>query len=451
MKPFRLNRRALLRGAGTIAVALPWLEAMVEQPAAAQTPGMARRFVAVYQPGGTVIDQWTPVGTENAFTLSPILAPLEPIAQKLIVLSGVDMQSAVGEQRQSGIVAWLTGTEQAAGGFAQGPSLDQVVASIIADGRTHKSLELAIRWGTGKSRGAVSPINIANFADDATFSPIAPRIDPQAIWNAVFGELDPEATPSAAAQRRNRSVLDYLDRRYDLVARRLGVADRARLEAHLLQIRELELTLQQLPSGGSCSLPDRVDTTGYDPAAGLGSDDNGNPVNLPTDTAIPLVGRFMMDMLVMALACDLTAVGTLQWSDTESKHTFPWLDLPETHDFYRNGGGYRPADCAKIGTWYSEQHAYLLQKMAAVDMGGHSLLDESILFFGSEIRDPPTHLKDNMPFLLAGGGGLRAGRWLSYGGRSHNDLLVALLNLFGDPRQSFGDPLHCDEPLEGLA
>ena len=72
-------------------------------------------------------------------------------------------------------------------------------------------------------------------------------------------------------------------------------------------------------------------------------------------------------------------------------------------------------------------------------MGGHSLLDESIVFFGSELQDPPGHGKTNMPFLLAGGGGLRTGRWLKYGGLPHNRLLVSILNLFGDTRTSFGD------------
>ena len=159
----------------------------------------------------------------------------------------------------------------------------------------------------------------------------------------------------------------------------------------------------------------------------------------------------MMDMMVMALACDLTAVGTLQWSDTEAKHTFPWLSLSEHHHFYQHDGGFRPAECEKICTWYAEQHAYLLQAMDGVDMGGHTLLDESVVFFGSELADPPSHRKTNMPFLLAGGGGgLRGGRFLKYGGRPHNDLLVSILNLFGDDRSTFGTPAHCTGPLTNL-
>ena len=112
-----------------------------------------------------------------------------------------------------------------------------------------------------------------------------------------------------------------------------------------------------------------------------------------------------------------------------------------------------PVQCDQIATWYSQQHLYLIQQMAAVDMGGHSLLDESVVFFGSELSEPPTHKKLNMPFMLAGGGGgLRTGRWVKYAGSpSHNNLLVSILGLFGDVRTTFGDPAFCTGPLANLA
>jgi hypothetical protein len=164
------------------------------------------------------------------------------------------------------------------------------------------------------------------------------------------------------------------------------------------------------------------------------------------------VGKLMTDMMVMALACDMTGVATLQWSDTEAKHTFPWLGLPEHYAYYQNDGGYHPVQCEQIATWYSSQHAYLLQEMAKVDMGGHSLLDESVVFFGSERQDPANYSKANMPFLLAGkGGGLRPGRWLRFpSGTSHNGLLVSILNLFGDARTSFGTTQYAIPALAGL-
>lgn len=456
MRPFRLNRRAMLRGAGSIAIALPWLEAMGTRPAHAQTT--AARFIAVYQPGGTVMDQFMPSGGETDFTLSPILQPFEAIRDKILVLTGTTMSSAVGEQHQAGIVALLTGTPQSAmrQQFASGPSVDQVIATTASAGKARPSIELAVRWATGKSHGLLHPINSLNFADNDSFSPIPPRLDPQDVWTSLFGGLEPDdgsGTVDAAALRK-RSILDFLDRRYDTLSQRLGQVDRAKLEEHLTRIREMEQSLDAfsgMPTGGACTAPELVDTSDYNPTSGMNSTDDGSLKDQSSDAAIPKVGKFMTDMLVTALACDLTAVATLQWSDTEAKHTFPWLNLSEHHHYYQHDGGFRPVECAEVCTWYSEQHAYMLEQMNAIDMGGHTLLDESVVFFGSELQDPPTHVKTNMPFILAGnGGGLRTGRWLDFPGRSHNDLLVSILNLFGDTRTSFGAEQYNDGALTGL-
>lgn len=451
MKPFRLNRRAVLRGAGSIAIALPWLECMeTKRAGAAEGTTTAQRFITVYQPGGTVMNKWTPTGSETDFTFGTILAPLNPVKDKITLISGLDMKSAVGEQHQAGIIAWLTGTSQgSAGRYAQGPSVDQVIATRISKGQKPiGSLQLAVRWGTGKAHGLLSPISSANFEDSGSFAPIAPRLDPQEIWSDLFGSPGDD---SAEAERiaRKRSILDYVDKRYTALSQRMSGRDRIKLEEHLDKIREMEQALM-LPTGGtiSCNPPELIDTSDYNPKTGLNADDNGAVKDQSTDQAIPVVGKLMMDMMVMALACDLTAVASFQWSDTEAKHTFPWLQLSEHHHFYQHDGGFRAPECEKIAIWYSEQHLYLIQALAAVSMGDHTLLDETVVFFGSELQDPPVHAKNNMPFMLAGnGGGLRSGRWLRYNGRSHNDLLVSLLNLFGDTRTTFGNPQFSNGPL----
>jgi hypothetical protein len=448
---FKLDRRTFLRGLGGVAIALPWLEAMGEPKSASAGPptGTAQRFLAVYTPGGTVYDRWRPSGSETSFTLGPILSPLAPIQNKLMVVDGLSMHSAIGEQHQAGIIAWLTGTPQSGEfrDFAGGPSLDQVIASRISRGvRPHGSIEMAIRWATGNSNGLLHPINVCNFEDNGTYNPIPPRLDPAEIFDDLFGMIDP-TSPAAAMARieRKRSILDFVDGRYASLMARLGARDRAKLDQHLTKVRELEGTLEHVITEELCRPPELVDTSDYDPNTGSASGAT------ETDAAIPKVGRFMTDMMVMAMSCDLTAVGTLQWTDTEAKHTFPWLGLSEHHHFYQHDGGFRPEECERIYTWYAEQHAYLLTAMDAVDMGGHSLLDESVVFFGSELQNPPSHDKGNMPFLLAGrGGGLRSGRWVQFDGQSHNDLLVSILNLYGADEMRFGDPDFCDSPLTGL-
>ncbi|MEO8903897.1 MAG: DUF1552 domain-containing protein [Polyangiaceae bacterium] len=470
MPNFRLSRRAVIRGAGSIAIALPWLEIMLpERPAhAASASRPANHFLAVFQPGGTVrsdakgVDKWAPTGTETSFTLSPILAPLAPIQKKLLIVDGPDMLSAVGEQHQAGIIAFLTGSTQASNngtlGYATGPSIDQVIAKKLynKDLNKKKSIQLAVRWATGKSHGSLSPINCVNFDADNN-SPIGPVVDPQVAWKDLFGSLGTDSSgqaAAAAALKRKQSILDFVDKRYTTLAGRLGAADKLRLQEHLSKIRDLESSLQAVTTTSStCSQVPAVSTSDYNPHPAFS--DDGSVVDGSTDAAIPKVGKFMMDMMVMSFACNIAPVGTLQWSDTEAKHTFPWLNLNrgQHHHFYQHDGGFQPAECEAIGTWYSTQHLYLLQALDKVVIGDHTLLDETVVFFGSELQEPPTHKKGNMPFFLGGGGGLNTGtggRWIKKKGESHNDLLVSILNLFGDPRTTFGTAQYCKGPMTGI-
>lgn len=459
MSKLRLSRRAVLRGAGSIAIALPWLEIMDEpRQANAQTAGTpAKRFISVYQPGGTVRSKYTPTGSETAFTLSPILSPLEAVKSKILIVDGLDMKCAdqtklMVEQHQGGIVGLLTGAVQPGSGrYPSAPSIDQVLAGTLSAGKQRASIQMAVRWATGKSHGLIHPINALNFEAKAPHSAIPPRLDPQQIFTDLFGTPIPTgmADANAIALLRKKSILDFVDKKYTALSARLGAADKMKIENHLTKIRAMEKAIDTMPpaTGGACKTLERVDTSAYNPKSGLNASDDGAVKDMQTDAAIPAVGKFMMDMLVTALSCDVTGVVSFQWSDTEAKHTFPWLNLSEHHHFYQHDGGFKPAECEKICNWYSKQHAYLIQAMQEVDMGGHSLLDESILFFGSELQDPPAHGKTNMPFLLAGGGGLRTGRWLKYNGLPHNHLLVSLLNLFGDPRTTFGDERFGTGPL----
>ncbi len=448
MPQFRLNRRAVLRGAGSVAIALPWLEVMAPERPARAAAAPAKRFVGVYTPGGTVLENWRPTGTENAFTLSSILKPLTAVKEQVLVVDGVDMTCKNGEQNQAGLIALLTGTAQQtvpSNTFSHGPSVDQVLAKRLSDGQRLPSLEMAVRWGTGKAHGLVSPIDILSFADTPTWDAVPPRLDPVQIWRDLFG------TPatSTAQQDWDKSILDAVDRRYAKLAKRLGAADRQRLEAHLTSLRDLE---KSVVAHKKCEGPALPDTSDYDPRSGLNADDAGAIKDAPTDGAIPKVGKLMLDMLVMALACDLTSVATLMWSDTEGMHTFPWLGLNENLSCYMNNCGYRPEPLTTIFTWYHTQHAYLIDRLAQTAASdGKTLLDDTVVFFGSHLQHPATHSNTDMPFLLAGGGGgLRTNRWLSTPRASHNNFLLSLLNLCGDPRTTFGTPEFCTGPLGGL-
>jgi hypothetical protein len=461
MRNFKLNRRTVLRGMGGVAIALPWLEVMGgAKDAKAQAAVPANRFLSVYTPGGTVLDAfWPTVATDPSS--SPILTPLQPVASKLAVLEGLDYACKDGEQHQAGIIAFLTGSRQngSPGNYSSYASIDQVIATRFKNGPDPKakpSLQMAVRWATGRSKGLLHPINSVNFEDNAAMSAIPPLLDPVAIFNELFGTLDPNAAPGIDARiARRKSVLDFVHKRYDALSLKLGASDKARLEEHLTKIRDIELALDKgVVAGAVCHQPTMIDTSKYDYAAGLNmttGEDSVQQSAIETDQLIPAVGKLMMDMMVMALACDITAVGSFQWSDTEAKHTFPWLNLMQHHHFYQHDGGFQKADCQSIGTWYSQQHAYLLSEMDKIDMGGHTLLDESVVIFGSELAHPPEHTNTNIPLMLAGaGGGLKGGRHLKYGGRPHNDLLVGILNLFGDTRTTYGHAQFNTAPITDL-
>src|SRR5258707_2084220 len=292
MRHSRLSRRAVLRGAGSIAIALPWLEIMGTEKTAHGAAAPAQRFIAVYNPGGSVIqptNRWQPTGTETAPVLSPILAPLEPMKSKLLVVDGLDMTSAVGEQHQAGIIALLTGTTQnmppANGGlpgmnsYSHGPSIDQVIATRLnmAKPRAKKSIEIAVRWATGKSHWLLSPINSLNFEDSAMASPIPPRLDPVQIFTDLFGKLTPgPAGDAAAIAARKTSILDFVDPRFAALSPRLGVRDKEKIDQHLTKIREIEQGISLPPTGTPvCKAPTKVDTSSYNPRTGPNSTDPG--------------------------------------------------------------------------------------------------------------------------------------------------------------------------------
>ncbi len=481
MPGLKLSRRTVIRGAGSIAIALPWLEIMRTQQANAQAVPSARRFLAVFAPGGTLQElqggveglqagtaRYWPTGTETAPVLSPILASLAPIHHKLLTIRGLSMAVSNGTGHPAGMSGLLTGSEQTGGGessYSALPSIDQILTTRISKGKKPRaSIQMGIRWASVGGNG-FEPVNIINFEDGPGANPIAPSVDPVAIYKDLFGQAVPApSTPVPAGTpdvrvMRKKSILDYVDKRFVTLASRLGAADRAKLEQHLEKLREIEKGLSGVGGGvvigGKCQVPQQVDTTGFDTSS-------GNAGGAAADALIPKVGKYMMDMMVMALACDITAVGTLQWADAEAKHTFPWLNLQNHHHFYQHDGGYRPLELEQIYTWYAQQNAYLLQEMDKVDMGGHTLLDESVVFFGSEIGWPESHARDNVPIMLAGGAGsLRGGRHLDFrvnksnlsdAGIPHNNLLVSIMNMLGDPRTEVQQPGkgHCANPISNL-
>jgi hypothetical protein len=435
----RSSRRSFLHGALAAGIGLPWLESIT---CTARAQAAARpRFIVMFSPNGTLYERWVPTGTEAAFSLSPILSPLEPHRSDLVVVAGLDQQGGGGDGHQNGIGGMLTGnvllpgrfagTGSSPAGWADGPSVDQSVADVFAAGLPFRSLELGVQTGAAD--------NFGRMIYRARNRPLPPREDPSAVFDDVFAALS--LGPEARAERRARrtSILDHVRADLTRLSVEVSLADRRQLEQHLTYLREVEARLDaQSERPPACRVPERP------------------PSALPDNDAFPDIGELQLDLLVLALACGQTRVASLQWSRSVSEVRFTWLGVTEGH----HALSHMPdADSAaldkltRINQWYAERYARLIEKLKAYAEGSGTLFDQSLLLWCNELGRGNTHSRKRAPYVLAGsaGGALRTGRFLQYSGDiPHNDLLVSILNVLGVPSTTFGKAEWCTGALPGL-
>lgn len=442
-----LSRRTLLRGASGVAIALPFLEAM---EARAQTVTSPKRLVVVFTANGTNQSKWGPPAgsnpTETNWQLGEVLAPLAAHKSKLLVLDRVDMESAhhgPGDGHQKGMAHWMTGTEIQSGelftggngeksGWGGGVSIDQLVASRIGNATSYNSLLFGV---------AVSGNNIwSRMSYSAPGVPVSPENNPQAMFDRIFAPLSQDAQQQARIRERRLSVLDYVRGDFQKLNATLGAADRAKLDAHLSTIREIEqrLSAEAVEPGANCVKPTRPGT-----------------LDFMSDANFATVGGLQMDLLAMALACDLTRVATLQWSKSVSQMTFPHIGITDRHHDLSHDGDTNTATqekIAQINTWYAAQFAGLLDRMNAITEGASTMLDNSVVVWGNELGKGNSHTRRDVPFVLAGsaGGYFNTGRFLNLAGAWHNDLWVSVLNALGYSDTTFGNPAYCKAKLTQL-
>jgi hypothetical protein len=403
----------------------------------------------MYSPGGTLIDKWRPTGDATNFTFQSMMSPLTPFKDRLTVVDGLEMSvtsMGSGHPHAKGMSGVLTGMPLAAGNFntnggntglSTGTSVDQVIAGTISAGLKFKSLEVSSGWSTGIAAGG-QPHPSNQIIYSAPEKAIPPETAAVSALNRVFtGTGGMTGTPTQPTITLEKSILDSVAGQFKLLKAKCGAEDAARLEAHEAMIRQAEMGISAVtptPSG-TCATPTATNTT-----------------------AIPEKGKIMTDILVAALACDLTRVGTMQWTDSEAKfpHSFLSLNgqpLVDGHHAYQHDKGFQAGALEVIYNWYASNFAYLLQKMDAVKEGnGMSLLDNSVVVWVTEIQQPESHNQTNMPFVIAGkaAGKLKSGRVLKVAKQSHNNMWVSILNLFGLPNTRFGHMNHCTGPLAGL-
>lgn len=437
-----LSRRHLLRGAGGVALALPWLEIML--PGRKAHAAAPKRFMVFFTPNGTVRSNWAPTGSSTDFKLSRILAPLEPHKQDIVVINGVDQKmGGFGDGHTQGMASMLTGTPCNSGpwnpntaGWASGLSIDQELANKIGGGTKFPSLEFGIQVGVHGQPGGSKVTVWTRMCYKGSDQPIVPENSPYSMYNRVFSDLtgDPAALTRLRATRK--SVLDALGAEYKGLLVRLGGEDRKRFDSHVQSLREIEVALDgQGAAIGACKGPTQA-----------------APVDINNNANYPIMGKLQSELAVRALACDLTRVATLQWSHSVGCNSHTWVDAAGAHHELSHNEAGETEKLTRINTWYTQQFANLLVMLKSVPEGNGTLLDNTVVLMCNEMANGG-HSGTDAPYVLAGraGGALKTGRFLNFAGAMpNNNLLLSLLNAMGVPAKTFGKADWCTGPLPGL-
>jgi hypothetical protein len=436
------HRRSFLKSLGIAGILGPFIPLL---NASAQEATFPRRLILYFTPHGTIHDAWKPTVSGSTFTLGPILAPLERHKSKIVILDGIRIKtdSPIFPHTKGPPLLWTASelaedTTFSRGGLNYGwntaPSVDQVIAAVIGGQTPYRSLELGVRVGSN------FPANRLIYTGPK--QPLAPATDPYAVFTRLFANRNTANTSQQEQLRADRaSVLDAVKSELNDVRLRTSAAERFKVDAHLGAIRDIELALTAgAPATTSCRspvLPAKVD---------------------PNDAAnVSSTMDRHSDIVASAFACDLTRIASFQMRLGETD--------TDTYSFLGNSGehhltSHNPdsdadarAQLIKIYTFYAQKFAYLLDKLDSIVEGNGTVLDNTLVVWGSEIGKGNNHSFENIPFVLAGGAGgrVKPGRVMRLANVDHSRLLVSLCNVMGLPDvQTFGKNDVGHGPLAGL-
>ena len=433
-----LSRRTVLRGFGA-SLALPLLDGMVPALSAlSQTAARGvRRMAIIYTPNGMMMPEWTPKGEGAAFEFSPILSALEPFRQQLVVVSGLadkygwpQGDEGTGDHARAA-ATFLTGVHvrKTEGSDIQGGiSMDQIAAQALGNETQLASLELALESvefiGACDSGYSCAYANTIAWRGPAT--PLPMENEPRAVFERLFGASDStDAAVRLARIKKERSILDSVTQKVADLRRGLGLRDNAKLSEYLEAIRDVERRIAKAEEQSARELPVVEQPAGIPPT-------------------FEEHAKLMFDLLMLAFQTDMTRVATFMLGREVSARAYPEIGVPDSHHpvSHHQNDPEKLVKLAKINAFQLKQFAYFTEKMRAAQDGDGSLLDHSMLLYGSAISDSNVHMHDNLPLVLVGGGAgqIKGGRHVVYPkGTPVTNLFLNMLDKLGVPMDKIGD------------
>jgi hypothetical protein len=424
-----LPRRTVLRGLGA-ALALPFLDAMVPAfaPRARAAGKTAHRFLAFYVPNGMAMEHWTPTGEGSAFELSPVLEPLAPFRDQMLVLSGLKANWNYIHAGASG--SFLTGTTRGGRNEVEiiaDVSMDQLLARQFAKETQVASLELAIDppANAGACTGNLSCVYTHTLSWRSPTQPLPVEYNPRAVFEKLFGDAgSTERAAREARLRQHKSILDSVNDKLTRLRGELGPEDQGKINEYTESIRDVERRIQKAEEQKDLEIP-TIDQP------------QGVPPVFEDHVAL------MLDLQLLAFQSDLTRVITFMISKEQSARPYPQIGVPEAHHPLSHHGNLPDliAYMSKINRYHVQLFSNYVARLRATRDGDGSLLDHMTILYGSGISNSNAHAGDNLPLMLVGGGAgkLKGGRHLKYTDQpTMANLLVTLMDKLDVPVEKLG-------------
>lgn len=438
------DRRQFLKSLGISAGAAPFLSGLPGFGSlhAADQSGKKQRVIIMFSPNGTVPEEFWPEGDGKDFKLKRILKPLEPFRNRMTVINGLSNKiGGDGDRHMRGMSCLLTGTELMPGniqggsdtpaGWASGISIDQELKRFFQSNEATRTRFGSLEFGVAVPHRA-DPWTRMSYAGGN--QPVAPIDDPGMMIEKLYGKQKDKASLNGIVA----GVSEDLKK----ISSKLGSEDRKLLTEHLTLIREMEQEISHQDDNNTLVHP----MPEIDPKIELVNDNT------------PRISRMQIDLLVNAMANDMTRVATLQYMRSVGQARMQWLGIEEGH----HGLSHEPDNnddakekLTKINEWFAGELAYLIQKLSDTPEPGAdgSMLDNTLVVWLNELGKGNTHTLDNIPFVLFGGEkttGFQMGRRLNVEKSTpHNRLWLAIAQAMGHQIDSFGTELFCnDGPLK---